>query len=533
MTGGLINIVSYSNTDLYLTASPQITFFKSVYRRHTNFACESITIPINNLNFDNITEIIIPKLGDLLYKTYLEIDLPSVQITTTDIDSSINNDTYNTLKDKLISLNSDYILIKKYIEMNLYAYIIGINDIDAVNVVDPKTIIETILKDIGSIDQYNDLLIKYNFNPCLSNIKIIMENLLKNKEIQDYSKNNKNNIINGIRDEKSKYLINIIKNRLNNSIDECKKIKKYFEEIIKQNEDKLNNIDIIDFEWNDNLGHLMIDWIEIYIGTELIDKHYGDWLNIIDEVFIDNKYRDEMINNKNKLIIPLQFWFCKLTGLAFPLIALQHNELKLRIKIKPITDCCKISLDNQDIMPIIWNNKNYTLRSNLIVEYIYLDIEERKKMAQSSHEYLIETIEMNEFKSNGITDIKCELDFKGPTKEIIWIAKSSNNSFDYIPVKSSKCTFGDIAVINSNSKELNYLSFYKYHSKIPINNINIISFSLRPEEHQPSGSINLSKTPNLLLFINLEKEIDCIIRVFSIRYNVLRFYSGYSALAYS
>ncbi|NBO71224.1 hypothetical protein EBV26_12210, partial [bacterium] len=45
--GGLMQLVAYGAQDVYLTGNPQITFFKVVYRRHTNFAMESIENPFN------------------------------------------------------------------------------------------------------------------------------------------------------------------------------------------------------------------------------------------------------------------------------------------------------------------------------------------------------------------------------------------------------------------------------------------------------------------------------------------------------
>ncbi len=47
MGGGLMQLVAYGAQDIYLTGNPQITFFKVVYRRHTNFAVESIEQTIN------------------------------------------------------------------------------------------------------------------------------------------------------------------------------------------------------------------------------------------------------------------------------------------------------------------------------------------------------------------------------------------------------------------------------------------------------------------------------------------------------
>jgi hypothetical protein len=190
-----------------------------------------------------------------------------------------------------------------------------------------------------------------------------------------------------------------------------------------------------------------------------------------------------------------------------------------------------------DISDTLWNNKNLSLQSNLIIEYIYLDNDERKQFAHSAHEYLIETIEMNEIKNIDKTEIKCELNFKGPTKEIIWIVESPNNLLKYIPIKSAKISFGDLSSNNFNSNIFyNYLTSYKYHSKTPKEGINLLSFALRPEEHQPSGSINLSIIPNLLLHLNLpilNSENNYTVKIFTVKYNILRFLGGYGALAYT
>ena len=47
MAGGLLQLVAYGAQDVYLTSNPQITFFKVVYRRHTNFSIESIKQTFN------------------------------------------------------------------------------------------------------------------------------------------------------------------------------------------------------------------------------------------------------------------------------------------------------------------------------------------------------------------------------------------------------------------------------------------------------------------------------------------------------
>lgn len=79
MTGGLIQLVAYGSQDIYLTGNPQITFFKTVYRRHTNFAIETIETPFNgNINFGNRLWVKFSKTGDLLSRMYLKLTVSCV-----------------------------------------------------------------------------------------------------------------------------------------------------------------------------------------------------------------------------------------------------------------------------------------------------------------------------------------------------------------------------------------------------------------------------------------------------------------------
>ena len=75
MGGGLMQLVAYGAQDIYLTGNPQITFFKVVYRRHTNFSMESIKQTFNGTaDFGNDVTATISRNGDLVYRMYLEHD---------------------------------------------------------------------------------------------------------------------------------------------------------------------------------------------------------------------------------------------------------------------------------------------------------------------------------------------------------------------------------------------------------------------------------------------------------------------------
>ena len=84
MGGGLMQLVAYGAQDIYLTGNPQITFFKVVYRRHTNFAVESIEQTFNGqADFGNRVTATISRNGDLIQQIYLEIVLPAATGSST------------------------------------------------------------------------------------------------------------------------------------------------------------------------------------------------------------------------------------------------------------------------------------------------------------------------------------------------------------------------------------------------------------------------------------------------------------------
>ena len=79
MPGGLIQLISYGAQDIYLTGSPQITYFKNVYRKYTNFAMENSIVNFNEtFSFNSELTITLPRNGDLIGQISLIIDIPDV-----------------------------------------------------------------------------------------------------------------------------------------------------------------------------------------------------------------------------------------------------------------------------------------------------------------------------------------------------------------------------------------------------------------------------------------------------------------------
>eukprot|EP00976_Prorocentrum_cordatum_P012674 253195-Prorocentrum_minimum.AAC.1 len=82
MGGGLMQLVAYGAQDIYLSGNPQITFFKVVYRRHTNFSMESIEQTFNGFpNFGKKVTCPISRNGDLIHRIYLQADLGTTPAT--------------------------------------------------------------------------------------------------------------------------------------------------------------------------------------------------------------------------------------------------------------------------------------------------------------------------------------------------------------------------------------------------------------------------------------------------------------------
>ena len=186
------------------------------------------------------------------------------------------------------------------------------------------------------------------------------------------------------------------------------------------------------FRWLNWVGHNLISYVELEIGGQRIDKHYGDWLHIWNELTQEAGKQAgyaKMVGNVPQLTnliyqngvpcdndcyagapslsekigscapmytlyIPLQFWFCRNPGLALPLIALQYHEVRINLEFNSLNNLCW-DYSNSSDPHAVRNRVAQTglAAASLYVDYIYLDTDERRKFAQVSHEYLIDVLQ--------------------------------------------------------------------------------------------------------------------------------------------
>jgi hypothetical protein len=402
------------------------------------------------------------------------------------------------------------------------------------------------------------------------------------------------------------------------------------------------------FRWLNWVGHVLIKHVELEIGGQRIDKHYGDWLHIWNELTqksgLQSGYAN-MVGNvpaltqiysggksssedtvipEVTLFIPLQFFFCRNPGLALPLIALQYHEVKINLEFRDAREC-------------FWATGKYASQSpvlraaSLYVDYIYLDTDERRRFAQVSHEYLIEQLQFTGDETVVSSASKIKLNFNHPCKELVWVVQPDSNtdisgtkgyggpqwfnytdaidqtwfsgtpsdplgggvggdaaanmfnpnvlpftevqtssgliidasgnplesggiqdlgaltSFNSYPLFDSGCNPVSSAKLQLNGHDrfsqrdgryFNLVQPYQHHENVPETGINVYSFGLKPEEHQPSGTCNFSRIDNATLQLNLTKAAvvggrSCKVKVYATNYNVLRIMSGMGGLAYS
>jgi hypothetical protein len=296
-----------------------------------------------------------------------------------------------------------------------------------------------------------------------------------------------------------------------------------------------------------SVGHALIEYVELEIGGQRIDKHYGEWLEIWSELTLPEEKKagfDEMIARRDmtgkspktmELYIPMQFFFCRNPGLALPLIALQYHEVKINLKFRPPSD----------LIADGYSDVSFKTTPKLYVDYVYLDTDERRRFATGAHEYLIEQLQHTgpETSKNGSAG-NYRLNFNHPVKELVWVTRESGKEV---------LAFGNVASDNSISdafgtcklqlnghdrfseRKASYFRLvqpYQHHTRIPTKEVFCYSFALNPEAHQPSGTCNFSRLDNVTLTLS-DMKGDGEVLVYAVSNNILKIMSGMGGLAYS
>jgi hypothetical protein len=361
----------------------------------------------------------------------------------------------------------------------------------------------------------------------------------------------------------------------------------------------LNGTDNAAFSWNNeksSLGYNLIKYVELDVGGQVIDRLYSEFMYLWGQLTSDANAKTKLQTllsgpcvtadgpsvltfgagcaadgrqlKNNVLYIPLPFFFTRNPGAALPLIALQYHEVKINVLWNDVEEIAGNFVSGVRTLPS-------ATQAAIYIDYIYLDTEERRRMAQASHEYLIEQTQFNEDKGVVGVNNRIDLTFNHPVKELIWVVQpatysdcrlASANAFtrlrpftyDIDPV------FEQWVQINGQDRldrrfgdYYNKVQAYQHHSGSMQVGAYSYSFALRPEEHQPSGTCNFSRIDTATIVMNMAgvgtsatsntalgtavapnfgdnpDYNNWNVRVYAVNYNVLRVMSGMGGLAYS
>lgn len=303
--------------------------------------------------------------------------------------------------------------------------------------------------------------------------------------------------------------------------------------------------------WIEYIGHHMIKEVEIEVGGARIDRHYGQWLHIWSELTLtaasEANYK-KMVGQVTAvtsplttipaytLYVPLKFWFCENAGLALPLIALQYHEVKVNVEFRPAVECY-ITTAGTTTTPVLTS-------ASLYADYIFLDTDERRQFAQVAHEYLIEQLQFTGSEAFSSTAVRQKLNFNHPVKEIVWVAQ--------LDAAATAKTWGDFTSSGANhlvdaklllngqdrfsTRKAGYFNLvqpFQHHTRGPAVGVYCYSFALKPEEHQPSGSVNMSRIDNATMQLSFASSAALKLYTYAKNYNVFRIVSGMGGLAYA
>jgi len=557
MSGSMIQLAAKGQSNLYLTQKPEITFFKAVYKRHTNFSIEPMPQYFSSVpNFGNKVSCTLSKTGDLINKGYIVVDLPA-----TSQFFNISGKVDEFIKVAWVK-NLGYKLIKK-IELDI-----------------GNKIIDT---------QYGEWMYIWSELNTEGNEKGLYKMTGNNEEFTYFSKT---------KDSKRLYIplqfwfcknvglsLPLVSLKYSDvkihvefaSRDECLIVAPTHKIKINDNLVLANQGDILIQKGVNR------DVIGIYIDYDFINKELL-YLKVQDE------FTGSLINGKINNIINL----------------FDDTEL--------VPQTSALSLDYQ----INFTTELSIKSAYLLFDYVLLDTQERYKFYNNKLEYIIEQIQYNGEKTINNNSYLCNLNFNNPCKSLVWVCQMQNyassklnawnfyksnlsfeylrfnnyrakqvlcectdtttcshdmeictlkktdsdrdgwNYVDYVTLKTL-CKIKDLSnyyledrqfiikkakiLLNGQEKVkeypyqfFSYLENYKSYNRNKDNHIFFYNFGLKSDNLDPRGSMNFSKVDQATLELKLDQKVSYFnpakLRVYAPSYNIFIINEGLGSLKF-
>ena len=527
MGGGIAQLVSYGLADVYLTGSPQVTFWKLVYRRHTLFAMESIQQSFDgNADFGRKATCTISRNGDLVGPVWLEITLPDLltyDISPAPAGGNSIDVTAALVKDPV----GNYWQAKTG---TVYTHPVGF----ASNGAFYGSATVTSNATTQTVVSYDSSTALYSGASVTSASRAVAS------ELQTWP-----------------YLC-----RTGASVP-------YVYSTPTHN-----------LRWTNSIAHAVVSSVEIEIGGSRIDKHFGEWLDVWSELTEKEEKRPgfwEMVgkaqdadydagwkrsqSRQRTYYLPLKFCFNTSPGLYLPLVALTYHQIRYNFEFRDYLECIKAAVPVSQLTAKEGGEVLSMVSCSLYADYVFLDAPERIRMAEIPHEYLITQLQFMGDEAvpapsdpNGSRNRKYTINFNHPVRELVWVyvaksnyernAISGNNWFKYdIPGDDTAEIFDEARLVLNGHDRFSARSApyfrlvqpYEHHTRCPTKRVHCYSFSLlSPEDGQPSGQANFSRFDSAQLQFMLNPNIPVgKMKIYAYSYNVLRIASGLAGVAFA
>jgi hypothetical protein len=535
MTGGIVQLVAYGKEDLFLTRDPQITFFKIIYRRHTNFAREDIEQHfIHPPNFGKRTTCVISPEGDLVNRMSLKITLPAIpKFSLTSDGGSVPTQFAWIRKIGFAMVKSVEIEINgKIIDRHYGEWMHIFSTLTSRNINDKG--LDRMIGNVPELTDFTDskeeyiLYVPLYFWFCrasgisLPAVSLQFSDIRINLELYD--------------------------------LDKC-----YIISPTHYIKCDANLVNLKPHEYLVQKGTDGVDRFGIFSSFDVVNKRLY-YTAITQDKFIGVPYdgNTNTIDDATKTSI-----------LATP-TAEKYNirGVSTDFLVRPDLAVKSTTYHRKSLKTI--NLKDCVI----LVDYVYLDDDERYKFAQTKHDYLIEQLYFTPNVAIEGTNPKVKLDVDQPCKLTVWLAQldyinNFNDRFNYTdshilkrpydvydPKNQSKFKiYNSVAVGESVGTHLLDEATVRLNSQVRLTKRNneyfeqlqpiqhtdnrlppgcsMYSYSIFPIDPTPSGTTNMSQIELIELNLKMNFRVNvnqkAKFRSYSLCYNIWRVDNGYSS----
>ena len=293
-------------------------------------------------------------------------------------------------------------------------------------------------------------------------------------------------------------------------------------------------------EVEESIGTLLIDHIELYIGSTLIERIYGEFMAMKYDIEIPQGKQPALTGLIGKgstvcapsYTIPLPF---SLLEKGIPLCAFKE-PVTFRIITNPSSTFT--------IPPI---NINEPVPAYLHVEYTYLGQKEIDYIRKTPQIHILEQVQLAAFSCpSGVTSVRCNLGFTNIVKELFFVVQNdtalaydflADNTTNVQQIVNLEFFFNSTERISTEVGTplfLRVIQGLEFHTRVPAYYFYMYSFSLDPESRRPSGGVNMSRIQNQILKLNLNTSASSrAIRVYATNYNFLQVANGSATILFS